>query len=473
VQPYDAIVVGSGPNGLVAAVVLARSGLRVLVREGSDTPGGGARTEELTLPGYAHDTCSAVHPLGVGSPILRKLPLAEHGLSWVQPPAVVAHPLDDAPAVVLERATSAMGPQLGCDAGAWRTLFDPFVSRSELLFADVLGPLKPPRHPLLTARFGVGALCPTTFLVNRVFRGERARALFGGISAHATLPLHSPPSAAFGMILGIAGHAYGWPLARGGSAAITRALVSYLRSMGGAVLTSAPVTTLDQLPPARVILLDLTPQQILRLGCTELPAHYRAQLARYQYGLGTFKVDWALAEPIPWRDPQVRRSATVHLGGTLREINQSRQQEWAGQPSERPYVLLVQPTLFDPSRAPAGRHVGWAYCHVPNGSTADMTERIEAQVERFAPGFRHRILARHVMGPAALELHNPNLVGGDVNGGEATLRQLFFRPVLRVVPYATPNPRVFVCSSSTPPGGGVHGMGGYHAARLALRRCFR
>jgi phytoene dehydrogenase-like protein len=471
-QHYDAIVVGAGPNGLVAAVVLARSGLQVLVREASDTPGGGARTEDLTLPGFAHDTCSAVHPLGIGSPILRALPLAKHGLAWVQPSAPLAHPIDDAPAMLLEQALSAMEPQLGSDAARWRALFAPFVRRCEPLFADVLGPLKVPRHPALTARFGLAALCSTTFLTKRVFRGERARALFGGIAGHATLPLGSSPSAAFGMVLGIAGHAYGWPLARGGSALITRALVSYLRSLGGEVRTGAPVSSLDDLPSAQVILLDLTPRQILSLGCTNLPARYRAQLENYQYGLGTFKVDWALAEPIPWRDPQVRRAATVHLGGTLREIEQSRQQEWAGQPAERPYVLLVQPTLFDPSRAPAGRHVGWAYCHVPNGSTVDMTERIEAQVERFARGFRDRILARHVMGPAELERHNPNLVGGDINGGEATLRQLFFRPTLGILPYATPERRLFVCSSSTPPGGGVHGMSGYHAARLALRRCF-
>ncbi|MBV9354720.1 MAG: NAD(P)/FAD-dependent oxidoreductase [Chloroflexi bacterium] len=469
---YDAIVVGAGPNGLVAAVVLARSGLRVLVREASDTPGGGARTEPLTLPGFAHDVCSAVHPLGIGSPILRALPLARHGLAWVHPSAPLAHPLDDASATLLERDMSAMDAQLGSDASRWRALFEPFVHRSELLFADVLGPLKVPRHPLLTAGFGLRGLCSTTFLTRRVFRGERARSLFGGMAAHATLPLGSSPSAAFGMILGIAGHAYGWPLARGGSAAISRALVSYLRSLDGELRTGEPVSSLDDLPAARVVLLDLTPRQILRLGCTNLPARYRAQLENYQYGLGTFKVDWALAGPIPWRDPHVGRAGTVHLGGSLREIEQSRQHEWAGKPAERPYVLLVQPTRFDPTRAPAGRQVGWAYCHVPNGSTADMTERIEAQVERFAPGFRDRILARHVMGPAELEQHNANLVGGDINGGEASLRQLFFRPTVSVLPYATPDPRLFVCSSSTPPGGGVHGMGGYHAARLALRRRF-
>jgi len=469
---YDAVVVGSGPNGLAAAIVLARAGLRVLVREAADIPGGGARTEALTLPGFAHDVCSAVHPLGIGSPFFRTLPLAAHGLEWIQPPAAVAHPLDDGSAVLLERSTLAMEPQLGPDAAAWCQLMDPFVRRWRAVFADALGPLKVPRHPLLLARFGLTALPATTWLARWRFRQARARALFGGIAAHATLPLRQPPSAAFGMILGLAGHAVGWPIPRGGSASITRALLSYFRSLGGELLTGAPVTALDELPAARVVLLDLTPRQILRLGGTHLPALYRAQLERFSYGLGTFKVDWALAAPIPWQAPEAARAATVHLGGTLDELDASRQQEWSGQPAERPFVLVVQPSLFDPSRAPNERHVGWAYCHVPNGCTVDMTERIEAQVERFAPGFRDRILARHVMSPADLERHNPNLIGGDLNGGEATLLQLFFRPALRPLPYATPNPRLFVCSSSTPPGGGVHGMGGYYAARLALRRRF-
>jgi phytoene dehydrogenase-like protein len=471
-ERYDAVVVGAGPNGLAAAIVLARAGLRVVVREAADVPGGSVRTEALTLPGFAHDVCSAVHPLGIGSPFFRRLPLAAHGLQWIQPPAAVAHPFDDGTAVLLERSTAAMNSQLGPDGPAWRSLMDPFVRRWEHLFADALGPLKVPRHPWLLARFGLCALPPTTWITRRLFRDDRARALFAGMAAHATLSLRRPPSAAFGMILGIAGHAVGWPIPRGGSGSITRALVSYLRSLGGDLVTGAPVVSLEDLPAARAVLLDLTPRQILRLGATDLPAPYRAELERYQYGLGTFKVDWALDAPIPWRAPEAARAATLHLGGTLEEIDRGRTQEWAGQPAERPYVLVVQPTLFDPSRAPAGKHVGWAYCHVPNGSTFDMTERLEAQVERFAPGFRDRILARHVMRPADLERHNPNLVGGDINGGEATLLQLFFRPTVRPIPYATPNPRLFVCSSSTPPGGGVHGMGGYYAARLALQRRF-
>lgn len=472
-QPYDAVVVGAGPNGMSAAIVLARAGLRVLLREGADEPGGGARTDALTLPGFRHDVCSAVHPLGVGSPFFRQLPLHEHGLTWIDPPVAVAHPFDDGSAVVLERATTAMDRQLGPDAAAWRRLMDPFVAHWQELFGDALGPLKVPRHPLLLARFGMVALPPATLLARLLFKGERAPALFGGIAAHATLSLLRPPSAAFGMVLGIAGHAVGWPIPRGGSASITRALISYFRSLGGELETGMPVNSLDELPPARAVLLDMTPRQILRLGATELSATYCAQLDRFQYGLGTFKVDWALAAPIPWRAPQASLTATVHLGGTLDEMEQGRTHEWAGRPAERPFTILVQPTLFDPSRAPAGKHVAWAYCHVPNGSTVDMTDRIEAQVERFAPGFRDRILARHTMGPAELERHNPNLVGGDLNGGEATLLQLFFRPTLHPLPYATSNPRLFICSASTPPGGGVHGMSGYYAARLALRRRFR
>jgi phytoene dehydrogenase-like protein len=470
---YDAVVVGAGPNGIAAAIVLARAGLRVLLREAADEPGGGAQTQALTLPGFAHDVCSAVHPLGAASPFFSRLPLAAHGLEWIQPPMPVAHPLDDGSAVLQERSTSAMERQLGPDAAAWQSLMDPFVNRWQALFADALGPLKLPRHPLLLARFGLAALPPTTWLTRRLFRGERAHALFAGMAAHATLPLRASPSAAFGMVLGIAGHAVGWPIPRGGSASITRALIGYYRSIGGDLETGAPVTSLDELPgSARAILLDLTPRQILRLGGTELPSLYRLQLEHFQYGLGTFKLDWALDAPIAWRAPEARLAATVHLGGTLDEMDRGRQQEWQGRPADEPFVIVVQPSVFDASRAPAGKHTGWAYCHLPNGSSADMTSRIEAQVERFAPGFRDRILARHVMSPADLERHNPNLVGGDLGAGEVTLMQLFFRPALRPIPYATPNARLFVCSASTPPGAGVHGMGGYYAARLALRRRF-
>jgi len=472
VREFDAIVVGAGPNGLSAAIVLARAGLRVLVREANDAPGGGARTEPLTEPGFLHDVCSAVHPLGIASPFFRRLPLQQCGLEWVQPPVPIAHPMDDGTAVLLERSLDRMDAQLGPDARAWQHLMAPFVDRWQDTLQDALGPLKVPRHPFLLARFGLAALPATTWLARRLFRGQRARGLFAGISAHATLPLGTPPSAAFGMILGLAGHAVGWPIARGGSASITRALVAYLRSLGGELETAAPVLSLDDLPPARAVLLDLTPPQILRLHGTRLSRKYRAQLERFQAGLGTYKVDYALDGPIPWRATEVLRAATVHLGGTLDEIQVGRSQEWSGRPAEHPYVLLVQATLFDGSRAPAGKHVAWAYCHVPNGSTFDMTDRLEDQIDRFAPGVRERIIARHVMGPLELERPNANLVGGDITGGEATLRQLFFRPAVQPLPYATPNPKVFICSSSTPPGGGVHGMSGYYAARLALRRRF-
>ncbi len=469
---YDAVVVGAGPNGLSAAIVLAHAGLSVLVREATDEIGGGARSAELTLPGFVHDVCSSAYPLGIGSPFFRHLPLRQHGLEWVQPPIPVAHPFDDRPPALLERAEGASVSGVGGDAAAWRRLMAPFVPRWQTLLAEVLGPLHVPRHPLLLAAFGVPALMPAAWLARRLFAEPPARALFGGIAGHATLQLSEPPSAAFGLILGIPGHVVGWPLARGGGGSISAALGSYLRSLGGDVQTGAPVESLDELPPARAVMLDLTPRQMLRLGGTAFPAPYRAQLERFQYGLGTFKVDWALDAPIPWRDPACARAGTLHLGGTLEELEDSRAVEWSGQPAMQPFVLLGQPSLFDPSRAPDGKHTAWGYCHLPNGSDVDMTDRIEAQVERFAPGFRARILARHTMGPADLERHNANVVGGDINGGEANLMQLFLRPAMRPVPYSTPMPNVFICSSSTPPGGGVHGMSGYHAAQVALRRRF-
>jgi phytoene dehydrogenase-like protein len=386
----------------------------------------------------------------------------------------VAHPFDDGTAAVLERSTQATAAGLGRDGATYRTLMDPLVGHWQELLPEVLGPiLHLPRHPLLLARFGLRALPPATWLARLLFREERARALFAGIAAHATLSLRRPPSAAVGLLLGLAGHAVGWPVSRGGSSSIAAALISYLRTLGGEVVVQAPVGSLDELAAARVIILDVTARQLLRLAGTRLPVLYRRQLDRYQYGLGTFKVDWALDGPIPWRARDCLRAATVHLGGTLDEIEASRQAEWQGQPAERPYVILTQPSLFDPTRAPAGKHVAWAYCHLPNGNTTDMTARIEAQIERFAPGFGGRILARHVMGPSALEAHNANLIGGDISGGEATLWQMLFRPAVRLDPYSTPLPNVFLCSASTPPGGGVHGMCGYHAARAALRRSER
>jgi phytoene dehydrogenase-like protein len=469
-RAYDAVIVGSGPNGLTAAVTLAKAGRAVLVLEQASVLGGGARSEELTLPGFVHDICSTVHPLGITSPAFRRMPLEAHGLQWIQPPAPLAHPLDGGRAALMERSVRATAALLGRDGPAYRALFASLATRWDDLAPEILGPvLHLPRHPLLLARFGLPALLPASTLARLAFRDDPARALFGGIAAHATTPLDSSPSAAFCFVLALAGHAVGWPLVRGGSQQLTAALASYLRSLGGEIVTDTLVTDLADLPPAQATILDVTPAQFLHIAAGQLPDGYRRQLSHYRYGLGTFKVDWALDGPVPWQAPECHRAATVHLGGTLDEMVAARDGEVAGRPAERPLVLFVQPTLFDPSRAPAGKHVAWAYCHVPLGSTFDMTARIEAQVERFAPGFRDRIIARHTFDSLALERHNPNLVGGDIGGGETNLGQLVFRPTPSLSPYATPLPNVFLCSASTPPGGGVHGMGGYHAAQAARR----
>ena len=466
---YDAVVVGAGPNGLAAAIVLATAGRSVLVREAGAEAGGAARTGELTLPGFRHDLFSAVYPLGAASPFFNSLPLRRHGLEWVHAPAPLAHPLDGDRAVVLERSLEATAASLGADGAAYRDLLAPFVARWPELVADTLGPLHVPRHPLLLARFGASGVLPATWLAGRRFRTEAARALFAGLAAHSAMPISAAPTSAIGLMLGIAGHTTGWPVARGGAAAITAALLAHLRSLGGEVQTGAAVESLAELGDAPLVLLDLTPRQVLALAGERLPAGYRRRLARFRYGPGTYKLDWALAGPIPWRAPGCARAATVHLGGTLEEIAAAEAAPWRGAVSPRPFVLLAQPSLFDPTRAPAGRHTAWAYCHVPPGSAADRTAAVEAQVERFAPGFRDLILARHAMGPAELQARNPNLVGGDVSAGVSDLGQLFFRPVPRLNPYTTPLPGVFLCSASTPPGGGVHGMAGFHAAQAALR----
>ena len=466
-----AIVVGAGPNGLSAAVELARAGHRVLVFEAMDVIGGGTRSEALTLPGFVHDVCSAVHPMAAASPFFRQLPLAAHGLEWIHPPAPLAHPFDDGTAALLERSTAATGDTLDRhDAVAWRRLMDPFVDRWEPLFDGALAPLHVPRHPVLMARFGLRALRSARGLAASWFGGERARALFAGVAAHTLEPLTAPPTAAFGLMLAIAGHAVGWPIARGGSQHIADALTSLLRQHGGEVLTGAPVRSLRDLPAAAVIVLDLTPRQVVAVAGYRLPRTYRRTLARWRYGPGVFKMDWALSSAIPWRAKDCARAGTVHLGGSLAEIEASSAAPWQGRVERRPFVLLAQPTLFDDRRAPPGRHVAWAYCHVPHGSSVDLTDAVEAQVERFAPGFRDTILARHAMTPIDLQSHNPNLVGGDINGGSQGLGQLFFRPAARLVPYATPVEGLYLCSASPPPGGAVHGMSGYHAARAVLRR---
>ncbi len=465
----DAIVVGSGPNGLAAAIALARAGVSVRVLEAAETVGGGTRSAELTLPGFVHDVCSAIHPLAVASPFLRTVPLEEHGVEWIWPPAALAHPFDDGTAALLERSPEATGETLGPDGRRYRTLVAPLARDSDGLLDDLLGPARVPAHPLALARFGAVAALPAASLARIAFRGLRARGFLAGLAAHSMLPLTRAPSAAFGLVLALLGHAVGWPLARGGSQAIADALASYLRSLGGEIETGRRVASLEELDAARTVLLDVTPRQLVALAGDRLPSGYRARLERYRYGPGVFKLDWALDGPIPWRAEACARAATVHLGATLEEIVASERLPRRGAVAERPYVLLAQQSLFDPTRAPVGQHAAWAYCHVPNGSGIDMTERIESQVERFAPGFRERILARSALGPAELEAHNPNYVGGDINGGAADLRQLFARPVARRSPYTTPLPGVFLCSSSTPPGGGVHGMCGYHAALAALR----
>jgi phytoene dehydrogenase-like protein len=469
---YDAVIVGAGPNGLAAAITLARRGLGVLVVEAAATVGGGTRTKELTRPGFRHDVCAAVHPLGLASPFFQTVPLARYGVEWIQPPAPLAHPLDDGTAVVLERSVAATAAGLGRDGAAYRRLMAPLARDGAAIIAGILGPLRLVPRPLALARFGLPALLSARLLAASLFRDAPAQTLFAGMAAHGMLPLEAPPSASFGLVLGLLGHAVGWPLPRGGSQRIADALAAYLCALGGKIVTGERVASLAQLPPARAVLCDVTPRQLLQIAGERLPVGYRRRLGRFRYGPGVFKIDWALEGPIPWRAPECGRAATVHVGGTLAEVAAGERMVAQGRHPDRPYVLLVQPSLFDPTRAPAGGHTAWAYCHVPHGSEVDMTERIEAQIERFAPGFRDRILGRHVMGPRAMECYNPNYVGGDINGGRADLRQLFTRPTPSLNPYATPVQGLYLCSSSTPPGGGVHGMCGYWAAQAALRDLF-
>jgi phytoene dehydrogenase-like protein len=461
----EAVVVGSGPNGLGAAIVLARAGLSVRVLEGEETFGGGCRSAELTLPGFVHDVCSAIHPLAVASPFMRSVPLGEHGVEWVQPPAALAHPFEDGTAAMVYRSVDETAATLGEDRDRYRRLMAPLVAEADPLLSDLLGPIRFPGHPVAFARFSALSALPASTLARLAFRGERARGLLAGLAAHSILPLTRLPSASFGLVLGMLAHARGWPFARGGSQRIADGLVSYLRSLGGDVESARRVGSLAELGGSRPVLLNVTPRQLLTLAGPELAGRYRRRLERFRYGPGVFKLDWALDGPIPWRAPECAQAATVHLGATLEEIIASEREPWRGGVSERPFVLLAQHTLFDHSRAPEGKHTGWAYCHVPNGSSSDMTDRIEAQVERFAPGFRERILARSAMSPVEMEAHNPNYVGGDINGGAADLRQTLARS-----PYSTPLPGIFLCSASTPPGGGVHGMCGFHAARAALGR---
>jgi phytoene dehydrogenase-like protein len=464
----DAVVVGSGPNGLAAAITLAQAGLKTVLREAKATVGGGLSSSELTLPGFTHDLCSAVHTLAAASPLFRTLPLADFGLEWIHPPAPLAHPLDDGSAAMMERSLDTTVAGLGSGGEDWRRLHATFVRNWEDLAHDVLAPpLRIPRHPLMMARFGLQAIRTVTGLARRL-RGTHAKALFAGNGAHSFQALDEPGTGAFALLLSVTGHAAGWPIARGGSQRVADALAAYFRSLGGEIVTAAPVEHLDELRPARLILLDVSPRQFLRIAGDKLPGGYRRTLERYRFGSAAFKVDWALDAPVPWTAPECGRAATVHLCGTLEEVVASEAAPPKGTVHERPFVLFVQPTLFDDSRAPAGKHTAWAYCHVPNGYSVDVSARIERQVERFAPGFRERILARSIFTPADFERRNANLIGGDISGGIMNLRQVFARPVARPTPYRTPLRGVYLCSASTPPGGGVHGMCGYHAARAAL-----
>ncbi|MCO4771975.1 MAG: NAD(P)/FAD-dependent oxidoreductase [Deltaproteobacteria bacterium] len=465
----DAVVIGSGPNGLSAAVELAWRGADVLVLEARDTIGGGMRTEELTVPGLRHDICSGCHPMGILSPYWRTLPLSEHGLRWVKPAASVAHPLDDGPAVLLYPSVDDTAAQLGPDARAYERLMTPLLHNPEGLLSDLMGPLGVPRHPLQLIRFGLLALRSARGLAESRFAGERARALFAGCAGHSILPLERMTTAAFGLIFSIAGHTEPWPVAEGGSASIAAALASLLHERGGRIETGVHVRSMADLPPAKAYLFDTSPTQLADIAGDALPAGYSRRLRRYRYGPGVFKLDLAVSGPIPWRDPRCLEASTVHLGGTLDEIAAAEAAVWAGEHPENPYVLVVQQSQHDPTRSADSHHSVYAYCHVPPGSTLDLTAVVERQIERFAPGFGQTIVARHAMNTRDYQAHNPNYLGGAIAGGVADLGQLFTRPVARLNPYTTPNKSLFICSASTPPGGGVHGMCGFYAAKAAAR----
>lgn len=470
-REYNAIVVGSGPNGLAAAILLQQNGLSVLLVEGKDTIGGGMRTADLTLPGFKHDICSAVHPLGASSPFLNTLPLAEHGLHFIYPEIDAAHPFDNDTAAVLKHSLEETSSLLGVDVEAYKKLIQPVVKDWPLIAAKVLGPLSFPTHPLAMAKFGLTALRSGVSVAGR-FKTQEAKGLFAGMAAHGMQPLTNLSTAAISLILMTTSHLKGWPIPEGGSQKIADAMVSYFISLGGKIETGFYVKSLDQLPSSNAVLFDITPRQLLQIAGHKFSNIYRWQLERYRYGMGVFKMDWALDGPIPFKTNECTKAGTVHIGNIMAEIVESEQQTWNGVHPEKPFVLLAQQSLFDKSRAPEGKQTAWAYCHVPGGSTQDMSTAIESQVERFAPGFRDRILAKHVMNSAQMEEYNPNYIGGDINGGVFDLGQLFTRPALRWSPYRTSAKGLYICSSSTPPGGGVHGMCGYHAAKRALKDVF-
>lgn len=465
---YDAVVVGSGPNGLAAAILLQQNGLSVLLLEGKSEIGGGLRSAELTLPGFTHDICSAIHPLAAGSPFFQQLPLEEHGLEYIYPSVAAAQPFDNGTATVLKQSIEETAKLLGADEGAYLQLMQPIVNDWPSIAPDVLGPLHFPVHPFAMARFGFPALTSATRLAKR-FKTDEAKGLLAGMAAHAMQPLSNAATSAIALVLMANGHLKGWPVPKGGSNRIANALASYFTSIGGTIETGVNVMSLQQLPSSKVVLFDVSPRQLLQIAGHKFSAIYKWQLERYRYGMGVFKMDWALDGPIPFKADGCTNAGTVHIGGTLQEIVDGEQQTWDGKHPEKPYVLLAQQSLFDDTRAPEGKHTGWAYCHVPNGSTTDMTAIIENQIERFAPGFKERILAKHIMNTAQVEEYNPNYIGGDINGGVIDLGQLFTRPALRWSPYKTSDKGLYLCSASTPPGGGVHGMCGYYAAKRVLK----
>jgi phytoene dehydrogenase-like protein len=470
---YDALIIGSGPNGLAAAITLAQAGLSVAIFEAKNTIGGGTRSGELTLPGFTHDICSAVHPLGIGSPFFQSLPLEKHGLQWIHPFIPLAHPFDDGMAAVLSKSIEATCKTLNGDASQYKKLIEPFVKNWDRLASDIFAPLHFPKHPILMTHFAYFALRSAHGLSSSLFKSKQAQAFFAGLSAHAIMPLTKPLTAAFGLILAILGHTVGWPFPQGGSQKIANALASFFLSLKGKIYTGVNVENLEDLPSTRVILCDLSPKQFLKIGKKHLPLKYYSQLEKYRYGPGVFKIDWALNAPIPWKAKECLQAGTIHIGGNFEEIVESEKKVWENKYTKKPYIILAQPSLFDPSRAPPTYHTAWGYCHVPNGSDRDMTEEIENQIERFAPNFKDCILARSTRTAKEMENYNPNYVGGDINGGVQDIYQLFTRPSKQLIPYSTPLKGVYLCSSSTPPGGGVHGMCGYYAALIALKQIFK
>jgi phytoene dehydrogenase-like protein len=454
---------------LAAGIAFAREGRDVLILEAKDTLGGGMRTKQLTLPGFRHDVCSAVHPLALASPFFRSLDLGLHGLEWIQPPTSLAHPLEDGTAIALDRSIETTASRLGDDGEAYLRLIGPLVKSWKPLIEDLLKPLGPPRSPIVSLRFALRGMRSAVGLARSAFRGAAARALFAGASAHSIQPLEKYSTAAFGLTLLTLAHAVGWPIAKGGSQAIADALASLFVSLGGTIRLNSPIDSFDDIPASRVVLFTNTPSRVAEIVGNRFPESYLKRLERRRYGAGAFKIDWALDGPIPWAAEPCRTAGTVHLGGTLEEIAEAERLVGEGRIPDQPFVLLVQPSLFDAERAPAGKHTAWAYCHVPNGSTAEMTDRIETQIERFAPGFRSVILARSVMTPKDMERYNPNYIGGDIVGGPQTFHDVFLRPLGRFRAYGTPLSNVYLCGSSMPPGGGVHGMCGYLAAKRALR----